>query len=119
MHDTLVKVDNNNIVYAKAAAEYVLSVFGTVDERYAFFENKIIWVHIKCKHGRLCASLFRALLYLVNKRCMSDMYAVKKAQRHYFLFRHLLTSKKLFIVFSFPFSALPTSRNSPDSEYTL
>ena len=41
MHDTLVKVDNNNIVYAKAAAEYVLSVFGTVDERYAFFENTI------------------------------------------------------------------------------
>ena len=119
MHDTLVKVDNNNIVYAKAAAEYVLSVFGTVDERYAFFENKIIWVHIKCKHGRLCTGFLGALLYLVNKRCVSDVYAVKKAQRHYFLFRHLLTSKKLFIVFSFPFSALPTSRNSPDSEYTL
>ena len=119
MHDALAKVDNNDIVYAKAAAEYVLSVFGAVDKRHGFFENKVIGVHIKCKHGRLCARLFRALLYLVDKRCVSDMYAVKKSERHYFLFCHWLTSKKLFIVFSFPFSALPTSRNSPDSEYTL
>ena len=55
-------------------------------------QNQIVRVDIEGEYGRLSPGFISTLLNHINKRSMAYMDAVKKAERHYFLFCHQLTS---------------------------
>ena len=74
------------------ALEYVFSVLGAVYERNGLVENQIVRVDIEGEYGRLSPGFISTLLNHINKRSMAYMNAVKKTERHYFLFCHQLTS---------------------------
>ena len=91
-HNALVKVNDNDIIYAEAALEYVFSVLGAVYERNSLVENQIVRVDIEGEYRGLSPGFISTLLNHINKRSMAYMDAVKKTERHYFLFCHQLTS---------------------------